>query len=123
MNLDTWKEIKYYKNASLIQSIIRENDQLFRWGGEEFIILLPNTELNSAIQLAYRIQDSIRNSDFSTVKGLTCSFGVTSLKEDDSANSFTERLDQLQYGAKKNGKDRIISDLTGKVLSLFNLGE
>jgi diguanylate cyclase (GGDEF)-like protein len=133
-DLDNFKEINdefghlegdkvLQKIASLIQSIIRENDQLFRWGGEEFIILLPNTELNSAIQLAYRIQDSIRNSDFSTVKGLTCSFGVTSLKEDDSANSFTERLDQLQYGAKKNGKDRIISDLTGKVLSLFNLGE
>lgn len=133
-DLDNFKEINdefghlegdkvLQKIASLIQSIIRENDQLFRWGGEEFIILLPNTELNSAIQLAYRIQDNIRNLDFSTVKGLTCSFGVTSLKEDDSANSFTERLDQLQYGAKKNGKDRIISDLTGKVLSLFDLGE
>ncbi len=133
-DLDNFKEIndefghlvgdKILKVISqLINTVIRKNDQLFRWGGEEFIVLLPNTDLNSAIQLAYRIKDCIRNADFSTVKGLTCSFGVTSLKDDDTTNSFTERLDQLQYQAKKNGKDRVVPDLPAKNLSLFEFGE
>jgi len=133
-DLDNFKEIndkfghlegdKVLKKVSLlVREIIRESDLLFRWGGEEFIVLLPNTDLNSAIQLAYRIQDCIRNADFSTIKGITCSFGVTSLKEGDTATSFTERLDQLQYQAKKNGKDRVVSDLPAKNLSLFELGK
>ena len=133
-DLDNFKEIndkfghlegdKVLKKVSLLVSkIIRENDLLFRWGGEEFIILLPNTSHDSAIQLSYRIQDYIRNDKFASIGRLTCSFGVTSLKEDDTANSFTNRLDQLQYQAKKNGKDRVVSDLPDKNLSLFELGE
>jgi len=133
-DLDNFKKIndryghlegdKVLKKVSLlVRTIIRENDLFFRWGGEEFIILLPNTDLDSATQLAYRVQDCIRNADFTIVKSLTCSFGVTSLKEGDTATSFTERLDQLQYQAKKNGKDRVVPDLPAKNLSLFELGK
>ncbi len=133
-DLDNFKKIndqyghlegdKVLKKVSLlVRAIIRENDLLFRWGGEEFIVLLPNTSHDSAIQLSYRIQDYIRNDKFASIGRLTCSFGVTSLKEDDTANSFTNRLDQLQYQAKKNGKDRVVSDLPDKNLSLFELGE
>ena len=133
-DLDNFKEIndkfghlegdKVLKKFSfLVREIIRGSDLLFRWGGEEFIVLLPNTDLNSAIQLAYRIKDCIRNADFKSIERLTCSFGVTSLREDDTGNNFTNRLDQLQYQAKKNGKDRVIHDLPDKNLSLFELGE
>jgi len=102
------------KISLLVKSTIRENDLLFRWGGEEFIVLLPNTDHDSAIQLAYRIQDCIRNADFKNIDRLTCSFGVTYLKENDTPNSITNRLDQLQYQAKKRGKDRIVPDLPEK---------
>jgi two-component system, cell cycle response regulator len=133
-DLDNFKKIndryghlegdKVLKKVSLlVRTIIRENDLFFRWGGEEFIILLPNTDLDSATQLAYRVQDCIRNADFTTVKGLTCSFGVTALKKGDTADNFTERLDQLQYEAKREGKDRIVPDLPDKNLRLFELGE
>ncbi len=103
------------KVTLLIQNIIRENDQLFRWGGEEFIILLPNTELNSAIQMAQRIKDSISNEQYFSTKSLTCSFGVTSLMKDDTEVSFTNRLDKLQYQAKNKGKDCIVADLLGNI--------
>ncbi|MDI9597260.1 MAG: GGDEF domain-containing protein [Atribacterota bacterium] len=131
-DLDNFKEINdkhghlegdkaLKKVASLIENYIRENDQLFRWGGEEFIILLPNTDLESAINLTRRIHKLIKNTDFSPVKKLTCSFGVTSLQEDDTAVSFTNRLDELQYQAKKKGKDCIVDDSADKNLSLFEI--
>jgi two-component system, cell cycle response regulator len=123
-DLDNFKEIndKYghlegdkvlQKVTFLIQNIIRENDQLFRWGGEEFIILLPNTEQDSAVKMAKRIKDSINNESYFSAKSLTCSFGVSSLKNDDTSVSFTNRLDKLQYQAKNKGKDCIVSDLPG----------
>lgn len=111
------------KISLLVRGIIRESDLLFRWGGEEFIILLPNTDLNSAIQLAYRGQDCIRNAEFKPIERLTCSFGVATLKKGETANSFTARLDQFQYRAKKAGKDRIAHDFSDKSLRLFELGE
>jgi len=89
------------KVSFLVKTIIRESDLLFRWGGEEFIILLPNTDHDSVIQLAYRIHDCVRNTDFKPIERLTCSFGTTYLKKDDTPHSFTNRLDQLQYQAKK----------------------
>lgn len=102
------------KVSLLVSAIIRESDSLFRWGGEEFIILLPNTSYDHAMQLAYRIHDCIRNRDFKSIERLTCSFGVAYLKKDDTAVSFTNRLDELQYQAKRKGKDCIVSDLPEK---------
>ena len=105
----------------LIKDIIRENDQLFRWGGEEFIILLPNTDQDSAVQMAQRIKDCIGNAQFFSIGVLTCSFGVTTLKDNDTAITFTNRLDTLQYQAKNKGKDCIVADSTDKNLSLFEI--
>jgi two-component system, cell cycle response regulator len=123
-DLDNFKEIndKYghlegdkvlKKITFLIQGMIRKHDQLFRWGGEEFIILLPNTDQEAAIQMTQRIKDSINNKQFFSAKSLTCSFGISSLRDDDTAVIFTDRLDQLQYEAKKKGKDCIVADLPG----------
>ncbi len=109
--------------SQLINTVIRKNDQLFRWGGEEFIILLPNSDRESAVQLAHRIQSAIKNTDLSPIKKLTGSFGVTSLKKGDTAIIFTDRLDKLQYKAKQEGKDCVISDTPDKNLTLFELGE
>jgi two-component system, cell cycle response regulator len=133
-DLDNFKEIndkfghlegdKVLKKVTfLIQNIIRKNDQLFRWGGEEFIILLPNTDQDAAVQMAQRIKDCIGKAQFFSTKSLTCSFGVTSLRGDDTGVSFTNRLDQLQYTAKNKGKDCIVDNLVNKNLSLFELGE
>ncbi len=130
LDIDNFKEIndKYghlagdgvlIKLTANINSIIRGNDQLYRWGGEEFIMLLPNTTLKEASKLASRIYNYHRGVDFTPVSKVTCSFGVTYLKENDTADTFTKRLDQLLYQAKKNGKDTIVSDKADKNLSLF----
>ena len=97
------------KISSQVKEVIRENDELYRWGGEEFIIILPNTDQESATELANRVKSYLENTDFSPVHKLTCSFGVTSWQEEDSVVSFTDRLDHLLYLAKKKGKDRIVT--------------
>lgn len=93
-----------------VKSLIRENDQLFRWGGEEFIILLPDTDLEAALKLSNRIKAELKNVDFSSLPKPTCSFGVAAWQENDTAESFTTRMDRLLYQAKANGKDCIVSD-------------
>ena len=120
-DLDDFKKVNDYfghlvgdevliKYSSNIKNIIRENDQVYRWGGEEFIILLPDTDLEAALKLSNRIKTELYQVDFSPVPKPTSSFGVTSWWENDTAESFTTRLDRLLYQAKANGKDCIISD-------------
>lgn len=97
------------KYSSTVKSLIRENDQVYRWGGEEFIILLPNTNLEAALKLSNRIKTMLHQVDFSPVSNLTCSFGVTSWQKNDTADTFTTRLDRLLYQAKENGKACIVA--------------
>lgn len=97
------------KYSSTVKSLIRENDQVYRWGGEEFIILLPNTNLEAALKLSNRIKTMLLQVDFSPAPNLTCSFGVTSWQENDTADTFTTRLDRLLYEAKANGKACIVA--------------
>lgn len=93
----------------LIKSIIRGTDIFIRWGGEEFVIILPNTKKEQAIDICARIKNEIEKHDFSPADKVTCSFGVTSLKEDDIMDTLFKRVDELLYTAKKNGKNQIVS--------------
>ena len=111
------------KITQLIHHIIRENDQIFRWGGEEFIIILPNSDLRSATHMAERIREKIEQTDFSPVLQITCSFGVSLLRENDNENTFTDRLDKLQYLAKQKGKNRVMSDFVDHNLQLFDFND
>lgn len=95
------------KFASLIASKVHQNDILSRWGGEEFVLLLPNTNLQNAINIAENIRDTIASSEFEKVKKITTSIGVTQLKEGDTPKTLIERCDEALYLAKKNGRNRV----------------
>lgn len=97
--------------ATLVKKSIRENDVFARWGGEEFIIILPNTSKETAVDVAGRIKNEIQNLPIDKIGGVTCSFGVTSLyNNDDDINSLINRVDNLLYMAKNTGKNKIIGD-------------
>ena len=132
LDLDNFKEINdehghlagdriLVRLCSHIRTLIRKIDQIYRWGGEEFIIILPNTRLEAAEQLANRIRNFLQKADFSPASKVACSFGVTSWNEYEIADSFTNRLDQLLYQAKRKGKGCIVSDITEKNLKLFGI--
>ncbi|MBK6605382.1 MAG: diguanylate cyclase [Leptospiraceae bacterium] len=100
---DVLKEI-----AKIIQSTVRANDLVFRFGGEEFIILFPETNLEHANRVMQRIRRVIEAHSFSGVPWqVTTSGGFTSLSDQDSPDTMLKRSDELLYKAKENGRNRI----------------
>ncbi len=97
------------KTSSTILRIIREEDIAGRYGGEEFAIILPNTEYQAAYKVAEKIRTSIKKIKW-TIKdfGLTVSGGVYTLKNE-NVNELIEKVDMLLYKAKDKGKDMIVT--------------
>jgi len=93
--------------ASLINNSCRKTDLFARWGGEEFIVLLPNVDLVSAMRIAEAKRVLIENHTFKDGLKVTCSFGVTTIAEGDDQESFLKRVDDALYIAKENGRNRI----------------
>ena len=91
--------------AKLIQQQLRSSDVLARWGGDEFVLLLPNVSLANAVILAKRIENSIKENI--TIEGnmVTCSFGVVEMKADSTFEALVSEADILMYSAKQRGKD------------------
>ncbi len=93
--------------ADIIKKNIRKIEYLIRWGGEEFMILASETELDKAFALAERIKRIIESRGFDKAGRVTISCGVTEFKEDDTEDSFIKRADDALYMAKKKGKNRV----------------
>jgi diguanylate cyclase (GGDEF)-like protein len=97
--------------AKIALSSVREQDINIRWGGEEFLILLPQTNLLGAIAVANKVKTSIEKHLF-TDKSLqiTASFGVAQFtNEDDNENTIISKADALLYEAKRTGKNKVMS--------------
>ena len=96
--------------AKITLNGVREQDINVRWGGEEFLILLPQTNITGAVTVASKIKSAIKEHIF-TDKSLkiTASFGVSQLLEEDDEISLISRSDKLLYEAKKTGKDKVIA--------------
>lgn len=96
--------------ASLIKESIREEDVACRYGGEEFLVVLPETDLDGALILAKRVRDNLKNSAFFKTNGVTFSAGVATFPQ--SASDMTSLImaaDRALYQAKFTGKDKIVS--------------
>lgn len=91
----------------IIKNEIREGDFLGRYGGDEFIIVNPETNLSNSTMLAERLRIMIENNKFNKVEDVSCSFGVTELKINDDLDSLLKRVDDALYKAKRNGKNRV----------------
>lgn len=86
---------------------LRNTDLAFRYGGEEIVIILPETELYEAYQIAERLRESIKNKIKIKSKPVTVSMGVGTY-DGEGMFSFIERVDEAVYEAKRKGKDRVI---------------
>ncbi|MCB1762173.1 MAG: GGDEF domain-containing protein [Gammaproteobacteria bacterium] len=96
--------------AQCVQKTIRDSDLLFRYGGEEFMLLLSGTDVNGSALLAERIRQEVERMNPLVGKqiNLTISLGVTNLQpEPDNMESFLERADMALYRAKQNGRNRV----------------
>ncbi|MEO5332621.1 MAG: diguanylate cyclase [Magnetococcus sp. YQC-5] len=93
--------------ASLMSANIRTEDILARWGGEEFMIVSPQNEMEQTRLLAEKLRGIIANSPFSTGTPITCSFGVAQREQNDTVRTLTERADKALYTAKTEGRNRV----------------
>lgn len=88
--------------TEIIESEIREIDLFARYGGDEFMILNPETKLENAVRLAERLKKKISSTNFTEVNKITLSFGVTELKDKDDIDSLLKRVDDALYKAKES---------------------
>jgi diguanylate cyclase (GGDEF)-like protein len=96
------------KVSNIFKKNIRDSDICGRWGGEEFIILCPDTSIKEAYRLAERLRNSLENSDFDEAKKVTASFGVASFSVTDKRDDLIERADKRLYKAKESGKNKTV---------------
>ncbi len=93
--------------AASVKERIRQTDVFGRWGGEEFLLVLPDTPLESAARLAEDLRLQISQLRIFPVPQVTASFGVTSYRSGDTADTLVQRADDLMYEAKAAGRNRV----------------
>lgn len=98
------------KAAKIIRECIRQIDSAFRFGGEEFVVILPETSVKKALILAERIRKGIQGVVFTPVPNaaarLTCSIGLSQYQSREDLKAFIRRVDQNMYQAKARGKNQ-----------------
>ena len=105
--------------GKIIRDSLRTMDSGFRYGGEEFIVLLPETDLKDALVVADRIQSELATAPFSPDPGLparfvTASIGISQYLPHEDPKRFIGRADAAMYRSKKDGRNRIsLEDLAG----------
>ncbi|MFH2124470.1 MAG: PAS domain S-box protein [Pseudomonadota bacterium] len=93
--------------TGLVKENIRVADIVGRWGGEEFMVLMPQSDIVSAGNTAEKLRLTIAGYHFDKVNTLTVSFGVTVFEPQDDLTSLLKRVDDALYQAKKRGRNRV----------------
>ncbi|MCX6986239.1 MAG: GGDEF domain-containing protein, partial [Lentisphaerae bacterium] len=103
-----------FRLGQVVKRCLRQTDSAYRYGGEEFTILLPMTTSKDAAVTAERIRTEFKKETFSPAPGqdvhVTVSIGLAQYKMQEDMKAFVHRVDQLMYQGKKNGKDRVCSE-------------
>ena len=94
--------------SSLMRQTFRENDRLFRFGGEEFVVLMSNCDLDDALLAFERFRAKVEAYAFPQVGRVTVSIGVATLQPNDTGSSAFGRADQALYVAKREGRNRVV---------------
>lgn len=102
-----------------VQATLRASDLFGRWGGEEFIVLMPDTGITEALRAAERVREAVRTMDFAADEvrfGVTVSIGVAQLEPAETADLLVQRVDKALYAAKHAGRDQVLAYETGQTL-------
>jgi diguanylate cyclase (GGDEF)-like protein len=93
--------------SKILQTSVRRIDYVGRWGGEEFLIILPKTTAQQAFHIAESIRVTIMENDFSSARNITISAGITEYMNGDTTEKIIQRADEELYKAKESGRNQI----------------
>lgn len=96
-----------FQFAQLLQEVSRDTDHVGRWGGEEFVVLIPNTNLSSAVLMAEKIRETIDSFNFTTVGRITVSIGLATYRNGMNQDDLFSVADAALYRAKAQGRNRV----------------
>lgn len=95
--------------ARMLESCCRKDDYVFRWGGEEFVLLLPRTSLEAALQLAETLRVAIAHIALPGLPRFTVSIGVARHNPDENIDELFKRVDDALYRAKNDGRNKVLA--------------
>lgn len=105
--------------ANCIKDALRASDIVFRYGGEEFVILLNDTSLEGAKVIAERVRESLENHTVAyglELIKITASLGISSLRGNDSNETLIKRADNAMYRAKESGRNQVQIELSAQLV-------
>lgn len=121
---DTWGhdvgDVVLIRTADMARKIIGSSEILARWGGEEFVILMPQTSLEGALVVAEKLRQTISDNIHPSVGTVTASFGIAERIKLESFESWFRRVDQALYRAKCLGRNRVVTCDNAEMM-LFSL--
>ena len=94
--------------ASIISETSRETDIFARWGGEEFVLLMPQTNLDQAYIAAEKLRHLVAQTPFKEVGQITCSIGISQFRKGDTIDDVIKRVDDALYEAKNSGRNKVV---------------
>ena len=96
--------------SAIVTKEIRESDRFGRWGGEEFMLILPKLNKAEALHVSEKLRSKIENHEFKDVGRITISIGVSIFESSDTKESLLKRVDNALYRAKDEGRNRVVFD-------------
>ncbi|WP_428739573.1 GGDEF domain-containing protein [Sulfurimonas sp.] len=95
--------------SEILKENTRKTDTVGRWGGEEFIVIMPHTDINNAFEHIKQIKQKINSFQFEEIGHLTCSFGMSEAEHrEENVEQLFLKADKKLYEAKNSGKDKIV---------------
>lgn len=96
--------------SDVVRRQIRDSDYLARFGGDEFLLLLPETPLDGAVRTAERLRAALAQQPCGELGAVKCSFGVCEYAPEETGDDLVRRADRALYQAKAAGRDRVAAD-------------
>ncbi len=96
-----------YNLTKVVKDSLRDIDIVGRYGGEEFLVIMPSTLLSDAIDVAQRVCETVSNHKFNQIKQLTISIGLVELGKEETMDMLFTRADRLLYKSKDSGRNRV----------------
>ncbi len=93
--------------AQIISSSTRQSDVVGRWGGEEFLIIVPHADKVQLAEMAEKLRENIEKYPFNTVKQVTVCIGIATLRTGESIHSLLSRADEALYHSKQQGRNKV----------------